>query len=374
MAEDTSRPSPAERDRRRAGLARRALQRVRAAMHRARDPGERTTERAASDDEARNVTESTTRAGAELSDIPEGGTEQQLDTEATIPFATLNSIDVDSSEEDARASAMPARFGRAGLSREKARSLFAQHGFDYQLRTWRALERPPSKIRRVDKPIRLRVHYTCHECTRQFGLESTCMECGHHRCRECLRNPPKKARQVPDSPRRSMQEDRASPVAGPSTAPHVAESARRQPDMLPASLELDDEYSNEDLPLDHDLSMYIRSRAALQTLWKPQSRPRQKHAYSASATSPDDEAPMVRAVQRVYRKPRQRVRYTCEQCSTMFVDRNQCSRCGHERCDDCVRQPAKRVAAAPDPEILRSLEARLAAHAESSSAGAAAQP
>ena len=33
----------------------------------------------------------------------------------------------------------------------------------------------------------------------------------------------------------------------------------------------------------------------------------------------------------------------------------------------------KRTAAAPDPEVLRSLEARLAAHGESSTAGAAEQ-
>ncbi|KAF2217196.1 hypothetical protein CERZMDRAFT_33096 [Cercospora zeae-maydis SCOH1-5] len=227
---------------------------------------------------------------------------------------------------------MPTPFGRAGLSRGKARSLFEQHGFDYQLRTWRPLEEPPSKMRRVEKPIRLRVHYTCHECTRQFGLENTCMDCGHHRCRECLRNPPKKARQVSDNPRGSMQEDRASPVAGPSTAPPA-------PDMPPTSLELDDEYSNEDVPHDHDLFMYIQRRAALRTVWTSQSRPRQKHAHSASATAPNDEAPMARAVQRVYRKPRQRIRYTCEQCSTMFAGHDQCRRCGHQRCDDCVRQP-----------------------------------
>ncbi|PPJ50756.1 hypothetical protein CBER1_07454 [Cercospora berteroae] len=384
MAEDISRPSADDRERRRGSLARRALQRVRAAMHRARDPGETTTERTAtSDDEARNAIEAaiepanTTRAGAESSDIPQNEIEQRHDTEPveapSIPFATLNSIEVDSSEEDAGESAMPARVGRSGLSREKARSLFAQNGFDYKLRTWRPLEEPPNKIRRVEKAIRLRVHYTCHECTRQFGLERTCIDCGHHRCRECLRNPPRKVRQVSDNAGRSTEDGRRSPVAGPSTAPPVAEPSRPQPDTQTGPLGPDDEYSNDDLPQDLDLAMYTRPRAAIQTVWKPQARPKQKHALGASSTSPDDEAPVVRAVQRVYRKPRQRVRYTCEQCDTLFVDHDQCRRCGHERCDGCLRQPPKRTAAAPDPEVVRSLEARLAAHGESSTAGAAEQ-
>jgi len=47
----------------------------------------------------------------------------------------------------------------------------------------------------------------------------------------------------------------------------------------------------------------------------------------------------VLEVQRVYRKPRQKVRYTCDQCQGTFLNRHHCHVCGHERCKGCARNP-----------------------------------
>lgn len=44
-------------------------------------------------------------------------------------------------------------------------------------------------------------------------------------------------------------------------------------------------------------------------------------------------------VTRVYRKPRQRVRWTCDRCETGFAGRNNCRTCGHVKCTDCTRYP-----------------------------------
>ncbi|KAK3079580.1 hypothetical protein LTS18_004503, partial [Coniosporium uncinatum] len=45
-------------------------------------------------------------------------------------------------------------------------------------------------------------------------------------------------------------------------------------------------------------------------------------------------------VQRVYKKPRQRVRWSCEQCQALFVEGEAvCARCGHAKCDTCTRKP-----------------------------------
>jgi len=38
-----------------------------------------------------------------------------------------------------------------------------------------------------------------------------------------------------------------------------------------------------------------------------------------------------------------------------------CVRCGHEKCSECPRAPIVRVEPAPDPEILKRVEAKLAA-------------
>jgi hypothetical protein len=37
-----------------------------------------------------------------------------------------------------------------------------------------------------------------------------------------------------------------------------------------------------------------------------------------------------------------------------------CRRCAHERCDDCVRHPPKRVKLPPDDGVLQALYDRLA--------------
>jgi len=45
----------------------------------------------------------------------------------------------------------------------------------------------------------------------------------------------------------------------------------------------------------------------------------------------------------VRKKPLQRVRRTCHDCSTLFLPGNKiCNICGHVRCEDCPRDPAKK--------------------------------
>jgi hypothetical protein len=42
----------------------------------------------------------------------------------------------------------------------------------------------------------------------------------------------------------------------------------------------------------------------------------------------------------VHKKPRQRVRRTCHECSTLFTTgTKQCAKCDHTRCTDCPRDP-----------------------------------
>ncbi|EME78487.1 uncharacterized protein MYCFIDRAFT_212397 [Pseudocercospora fijiensis CIRAD86] len=92
------------------------------------------------------------------------------------------------------------------------------------------------------------------------------------------------------------------------------------------------------------------------------SRRHGKSAQHGEEQCVDEEVPMVKAVQRVHRKPRQRVRYTCEHCDSLFVERSRCLGCGHERCTNCHREPPKRAPIRHDPEILRAVADRLAAY------------
>lgn len=54
------------------------------------------------------------------------------------------------------------------------------------------------------------------------------------------------------------------------------------------------------------------------------------------------------------------VRWTCHQCSKTFRDLSRrCEGCGHDRCDECPRQPPKREKAKLDPEAVRKIDERM---------------
>lgn len=57
--------------------------------------------------------------------------------------------------------------------------------------------------------------------------------------------------------------------------------------------------------------------------------------------------------------------YECHECKTKFPPNppaeTECAKCAHKKCDDCPRLKPQKVEPEPDPEILRSIEAKLAA-------------
>jgi hypothetical protein len=54
-------------------------------------------------------------------------------------------------------------------------------------------DRLESRPGRINKRFRVRVHYTCHECQNPLQpKESNCSTCGHERCKDCPRNPPRR--------------------------------------------------------------------------------------------------------------------------------------------------------------------------------------
>ncbi|KAG9247699.1 hypothetical protein BJ878DRAFT_146090 [Calycina marina] len=57
---------------------------------------------------------------------------------------------------------------------------------------------PEKELVRVVKPIRMRIHRTCHKCSTSFGNGRLCV-CGHNRCKSCPRYPPKKYKDVKSS-------------------------------------------------------------------------------------------------------------------------------------------------------------------------------
>jgi hypothetical protein len=261
----------------------------------------------------------------------------------------------------------------------------------------------PATAQRVQKTARMRVHRSCHECGVDFGHGIHCRACHHRLCGECPRTPGRgikeamaQAREFPfhvvseessTSPDLLMAEaptvvsgqldvldntmtSSSEHVLRPSTSldPIVAEYS-----FLP-TLEVDDE-----LPDCAPIRIVHNSRHDKGKQTESNS-PRSSHHSKESPLTYQDgllivpivpysistiRDPILKAsagVQRVYRKPRQRVRYTCHECSTPFQSHGRtCGKCAHERCLECRDQPSRKShKARPDPRLVEAVNQRLA--------------
>lgn len=161
------------------------------------------------------------------------------------------------------------------IDADRAKKLSERFKIPVESKDW-ITARAEKETYRVEKPIRMRIHRTCHQCEATFGGSKTCPSCQHERCSNCPRYPPKKDKKGKSS-------KKAEPV--------------------PGAIEVDNYYN-------------LREQIVLT---KPSKTGGQ---------------PLVR------KKPMQRVRRTCHACSTMFPPGSKvCSSCAHVRCTDCPREP-----------------------------------
>ena len=304
-----------------------------------------------------------------------------LDNTCLIPDD--NTVEADDNTDEP---SLPMFSTRTGLSKERAQRLFEKYGIKYEPRIVSNTDLIHD-VRRVEKPIRIRIHYSCDECGTSFGSSRTCSQCGHRRCRDCHRNPPRRLREVLHEARQQQQEQaqqtharQRDPVDAPMLVrPTATDNTGTQPvtaqqtHMMQEGLVLDE-------TTDSTQYQYIvqhRSNAGALSLLQPKARLVRRKCHECethfepanqaecqtcghircklcpyeSLETPTQEtwaserqqsapAPfMVATVQRVYKKPRQRVRWTCEQCQALFIDRERCQECGHRKCAECIRSP-----------------------------------
>lgn len=169
---------------------------------------------------------------------------------------------------------------RSQIFEERAKKISERFGIEITPSEWHSSE---GHALRVEKPIRMRVHRECHKCGHNFGLAKECPNCKHHRCKECQRRPAKRS----EAERAESRKKRAA-----------AEKERAE---------------NPPIIADWDLS------SKKITLTRPAKQGGQDL---------------------VHKKPRQRVRRTCCQCSSLFHGAEKsCPGCQHARCTDCPRDP-----------------------------------
>ncbi|TDZ47720.1 hypothetical protein CTRI78_v008416 [Colletotrichum trifolii] len=175
---------------------------------------------------------------------------------------------------------------RSELFEERARKLGERFGLEIKQSEWISTE---GTALRVEKPIRMRVHRTCHKCNATFAAAKECPSCQHVRCTKCVRYPPKRT----EAERIASREKRAA----------ILKAQKENAPIVP-----DYSYDAKDAK---DIVLKRPSKTGGQDL--------------------------------IYKKPRQRVRRTCHECQTLFVAGNKtCANCSHNRCTDCPRDPPKK--------------------------------
>ncbi|MCJ1378487.1 hypothetical protein MMC17_001586 [Xylographa soralifera] len=245
---------------------------------------------------------------------------------------------------------------------EKARALFAKYGMTLEPGEWTPVWRGDAG--RVEKHVRLRVHRQCHRCQTTFGPEKICNNCSHTRCKKCPRFPTKSAK------------DPEVKDAAAATTPMAASGAPvPNTRMRTKSLTLPEQLVGNELirrtPMHrvrrmcHKCNTVFAGKATECTSCKHLRCPRcpreppKLHKFPNGY--PGDTIETYPLAERTLRPIRTRIRYQCHECKKMFLEHEKvCGSCKHGRCEQCLRQPPKKMKPEPAPEVLRSVEQRIA--------------
>ncbi|KAJ5952293.1 uncharacterized protein N7479_010706 [Penicillium vulpinum] len=258
------------------------------------------------------------------------------------------------------------------VQREKARALFAKYGLAIDTSEWKTPTDP--KITRVTKPIRMRVHRTCHRCETTFGAEKICINCQHTRCTKCPRYPT--ARNTDAEPVIRKAKNPGIYVLQPRLFPrtsHLKLSTTKE-----ISFKMPSPTGGQDFihrPVRQRVHRYCHNCDFLFTSGSKECPncshvrckicprdPAKLHKYPDGYAG-DADRPKARP-ERTFKKTRRRVHYECHVCRTWFQGNGEtCVKCGQAKCDETIRIPPKRVKPETSPEILRSIEEKLAAMA-----------
>ncbi|MCJ1472285.1 hypothetical protein MMC13_000932 [Lambiella insularis] len=248
------------------------------------------------------------------------------------------------------------------LQEEKARALFAKYGMTLEPGEWTPVFKGDGG--RVEKQVRMRVHRQCHRCQTTFGSEKICNSCSHTRCKKCPRFPTKIAK---DSATKS-----ATSMALPAAAVLAPTPGSK---MRAKSLALPEQPTGNEVVRKTPVHRVRRTCHKCDTLFMGKATecancrhlrcpkcPREPPKLSKFPNGyPGDVEETFPLAERKLRPIRTRIRWQCHGCNKMFTEHAKtCATCEHERCEQCMRHPPKRIKPGPSPEVLQSLEEKMA--------------
>lgn len=279
----------------------------------------------------------------------------------------------------------------SAVQQEKARALFAKYGLTLEPGEWKS----PTDLQltRVTKPIRMRVHRTCHRCQTTFGPDKVCVNCQHLRCKKCPRFPPahEKDDEHPRIPKPKIPEIRARQLGALPISQHLRLTGN------PLSpLAMTSRSGGPDLVRKTVRQRVRRICHSCDTMFSPGSKQCEVCRHVRCKRCPreppkldkypdgypgDVEPPILLKPDRTFKKPRRRVHYICHVCTSGYNDgANTCGKCGQAKCAETIRIPyvptildslltpdmlipsrPKKIKREPDPDVVRSLEEKLVA-------------
>jgi rRNA maturation endonuclease Nob1 len=202
---------------------------------------------------------------------------------------------------------------------------------------------PRPGVARVEKKIRLRIRHTCHQCQTAFSRNRVCRTCTHQQCPQCPRDPVRRNRD-----RSEMITSREGEIIAPT-------------ETQSGSI-VNDQFGLNTLSIAHrstERPQVAQGRIEYRchecetsfVVGTPNFCPNCGHRRCDECAGrlarpilpPEDEpSPSIAGMhrQRVWRKPRMRVRWNCHECQGVFRSGSRtCPGCEHTRCNLCSRQP-----------------------------------
>lgn len=200
---------------------------------------------------------------------------------------------------------------------------------------------------RLEAFARITIQYYCHVCDSRFGPGRDCPSCSHQYCQECLRRPeqdialPPTTTQTFSTTSSSVAgtKRRASPYSSfelPRTAAplvrKIYRSCHRCATPFPSSERICAECNH--------LQCSKCPRRPISSTQDPRMSLQNRDSHTNTQTYAHTPENGGKVRERTRKVPRQRIRWTCERCGSLFRERNRrCDGCGHLRCDECQRDP-----------------------------------
>lgn len=247
------------------------------------------------------------------------------------------------------------RATRQQLWEQRARQMLEKYDLvvESELKPLGQAVEPTAIVERIKKPIRMRVHRYCHRCETVFGPERICASCEHRRCKKCPRFPRERSVDRDGSRTREPRKNKAkreeqhaasrepllviqNPRTGGQILVHNRIVQRVHRNCHKCRTEFMPPSSRTCSECGHARCARCSTTSGKMDKW------RQGFAEHVEGSSEEEQQQPLRHLrqERVFRKPRQRVRWNCDQCNTLFLEgQRTCRQCGHEKCENCGRHP-----------------------------------